>query len=88
MVQHHASGLISTFEAGYGSMITAGLSTCMVVCPDVSTLPKQWVENMKPAVLPFEGMQTADIRPAVCMSSQCGISGLLLSAHCVNTADC
>ena len=47
-------GMASTFMASYGTEVMAGLPVCMVGRPDVTTLPKQCVENPKPAVLPFE----------------------------------
>ena len=46
--------MASTFTAGYDTEVMAGLPGCMVGRPDVTTSPKQCVENPKPAVLPFE----------------------------------
>ena len=46
--------MASAFTASYDTEVMAGLPGCMVGRPDVTTLPKQCVENPKPAVLPFE----------------------------------
>ena len=83
-------GTVSTCEAGCGSVLMAGLCGCMLTCPHVVIVPKQCAGNMKPVVSPCEGMQTADIRQASCMSSQCSTAGLVLSAQCVMelTVDC